>query len=334
MANQALAQVIRKALAGTPIAVTENVAESVQSSDTQIRSHDMLMQPVGHTGLVLTCPADTPGAEMIIDVAASLCSAIALMKKQPLTPEEAWRKLLVEDLHKDEAEALASEQRIQTDRDRCVMMLSILCAKNDRASTVLRDIIPLQERDVLVDIDHNSTALIKDLGSQSSQDELIEYANALRETVMGETALELTVSIGRRGRSLRDMAESWQEARKAAELGSLFHPNQKVYLWEHMVLERFLGEQSPEMCRLYHSFLFNRRTAMLFNEEMLTTINTFLEKDLNLSDTARQLYIHRNTLVYRLDKVQKVTGLDLRRFDDAMTFKFLLSLKTIDTRNS
>ena len=77
----------------------------------------------------------------------------------------------------------------------------------------------------------------------------------------------------------------------------------------------------------YHSLLFNRRTAKLFNEEMLQTIEMFFRKDLNLSDTARQLFIHRNTLVYRLDKVQRQTGLDLRHFDDAVTFKILYKLK-------
>lgn len=77
----------------------------------------------------------------------------------------------------------------------------------------------------------------------------------------------------------------------------------------------------------YHALLFNRKTAKLFNEEMLQTIEMFFRKDLNLSDTARQLYIHRNTLVYRLDKVQRLTGLDLRRFDNAVTFKILYELK-------
>ena len=93
-----------------------------------------------------------------------------------------------------------------------------------------------------------------------------------------------------------------------------------------MLLERFLSELSPEMAEHYHSLLFNRSTARLFGEEMLYTIEMFFKKDLNLSDTARQLYIHRNTLVYRLDKVQRQVGLDLRKFEDAVTFKMLLEM--------
>ena len=98
-------------------------------------------------------------------------------------------------------------------------------------------------------------------------------------------------------------------------------------MFSKLVLERFLMELPQEISAYYHSLLFNRKTQRLFNEEMLYTIEMFFKKDLNLSDTARQLYIHRNTLVYRLDKVQRQTGLDLRKFEDAVTFKILMELK-------
>ena len=93
---------------------------------------------------------------------------------------------------------------------------------------------------------------------------------------------------------------------------------------KRLILERFLLELPQDISAYYHSLLFNPSTAKLFNEEMLYTIEMFFKKDLNLSDTARQLYIHRNTLVYRLDKLQKSTGLDLRVFEDAITFKIAL----------
>ena len=88
-------------------------------------------------------------------------------------------------------------------------------------------------------------------------------------------------------------------------------------------------ELPQDISAYYHSLLFNRKNQRLFNEEMLYTIDMFFKKDLNLSDTARQLYIHRNTLVYRLDKVQKQIGLDLRSFEDAVTFKILMELKKV-----
>ena len=96
---------------------------------------------------------------------------------------------------------------------------------------------------------------------------------------------------------------------------------------DSVVVERLLAELTPEQTAAYRGILFNRKTARFFNEETLRTIETFLDADLNLSDTARQLYIHRNTLVYRLEKIKKLTGLDLREFDHAIIFKVALMVK-------
>ena len=132
--------------------------------------------------------------------------------------------------------------------------------------------------------------------------------------------------IGEPRRTLAEIGESYRESRRAVEVGRIFLPDEHIYLYRSLVLERFLMDTPRETGARYHSILFNRKNARLFNEEMLHTIEMFFAKDLNLSDTARQLYIHRNTLVYRLDKVQRQTGLDLRKFDDAVTFKMMLLL--------
>ena len=99
-----------------------------------------------------------------------------------------------------------------------------------------------------------------------------------------------------------------------------------VFVYRKLLIERFLADVPKEMGQRYNAMLFNRKTARLFNDEMIHTIEKFFENSLNLSETARQLYIHRNTLVYRLDKVQRVIGLDLRAFDDAVTFKMMMLL--------
>ena len=135
------------------------------------------------------------------------------------------------------------------------------------------------------------------------------------------------MGIGEEKHTLAQLGESYAEAKRAMEVGSIFHPGESIHMFRRLMLERFLMNVPREESMLYHSLLFNRKTAKLFNEEMLQTIEMFFRKDLNLSDTARQLFIHRNTLVYRLDKVQRQTGLDLRHFDDAVTFKILYELK-------
>ena len=182
---------------------------------------------------------------------------------------------------------------------------------------------------MLIDMDKHSAVLIKDITDDESVEELTQYAQALQETLMGETAHQMIIGVGRGCHMLEELRESYAEARRAIEVGRTFKPEESIYVYSRLILECFLMELPQDISAYYHSLLFNRRNQRLFNEEMLYTIDMFFRKDLNLSDTARQLYIHRNTLVYRLDKVQKQTGLDLRSFSDAVTFKILMELKRV-----
>ena len=176
-------------------------------------------------------------------------------------------------------------------------------------------------------MDKHTVALVKDVTGVEDADELRQFALALQETLLSETALNVTVGIGDMAEHVSDLHASYRQARRAIEIGRLYSPERSIHVYRSMLLERFLSDLSPEMAEHYHGPLFNRSTARLFSEEMLYTIEMFFRKDLNLSDTARQLYIHRNTLVYRLDKVQRQLGLDLRKFDDAVTFKMLLEMR-------
>ena len=155
---------------------------------------------------------------------------------------------------------------------------------------------------------------------------MYQLAEAIEQTLLDEVGKSCVVGIGEPKKTFPEIGESYRESRRAVEVGRIFLTEQHIYVYRSLVLERFLMDIPREMGTRYHSILFNRKTARLFNDEMLHTIEMFFAKDINLSDTARQLYIHRNTLVYRLDKVQRQTGLDLRKFDDAVTFKMMMLL--------
>ena len=193
-------------------------------------------------------------------------------------------------------------------------------------ASVIREVIAVGEGDALVEMDRHALVLIKSMRNIEGYDDLIQLAAAIEQTVMAETGEHPLVSIGECASTLFGLGASYRAAWRALEIGRVYRPNEDVYSYHNLVMERFLSELPPDIGRRYHSLLFNRKTQRLFSEEMLQTIDMFFRKDLNLSDTARQLYIHRNTLVYRLDKVQRQTGLDLRKFDDAVTFKMMMLL--------
>ncbi len=294
-----------------------------------------LYLPVPKTQQLLKTSAEYPSGADVLLLASELISAlVSTADQQTDNSFDVYRRIFRGELNGSELDALAHEHQVPSQMDRCVLLFHIVQTESERAYDLLRDITPLQENDILVDIDRHSVAMIKDLMEDNSQDELLQYAQALQETLMGETAHQMTIGIGRMRHTLEELRESYVEARRAIEVGRMFKPQESIYVFSHLILERFLMELPQDISAYYHSLLFNRRNQRLFNEEMLYTIDMFFKKDLNLSDTARQLYIHRNTLVYRLDKVQKQIGLDLRSFEDAVTFKILMELKKVSGDNS
>lgn len=296
--------------------------------DGQVVQKDgQLYLPMSQPSVVLCCQADYPGAKDLLIMASAWINALDAREAQIETVMDAYRRILRGEVTGAELEAVIKEHHLADDCRRCVLVFHITQSKEVRAYDLLRDTTPTQGKDIMIHVDRHTVAFIKDMTDVEGYDELAELAQAMQETLLGETAHQMIVGIGRTRNTLDELRESYTEARRAVEVGRVFHPDKSIYVFNRLILERFLADQSPETRAYYHGLLFNRKTARLFNEEMLYTIEMFFNKDLNLSDTSRQLYIHRNTLVYRLDKVQRQTGLDLRSFSDAVTFKILMELK-------
>jgi len=292
------------------------------------RSGDLYLRTLDLTPpLALAAPASAPGVEDVLRMADAMIMSILRSGNAVSSTTEVYRRILRQELSGTELSSRALEHQIPQDLLRCVMILQLAQAEKATAYAVLGEVAPLSDGDVLVEMNRHTVALIKDLNGIEGMDELFQFAEAVQETVMEETAQNVMVGIGEPRHTLAQLGESYQEARRAMEVGHVFNPAQSIHMFSRLMLERFLMNVSREEGQYYHNLLFNRKTSKLFNDEMLQTIDMFFRKDLNLSDTARQLFIHRNTLVYRLDKVQRLTGLDLRHFDDAVTFKILYVLK-------
>lgn len=278
-----------------------------------------------HPPVYLVTDAGSAGAEDLLTVADAMLMTMLKSSYSISSLSDVYRRVLRQELSSMEIGSHVSEHQIPVDMKRCVMLFRFENPTKS-AYSLLGELMPLADSDVLVDMHHSSAALIKDMQGVDGLDDLNQYALAVRETVLEETGHGVSVGIGEEKNTLMQLGESYAEAKHALEVGFLFHPDEPIYIYSRLLLERFLMGIPQEDCQHFHSLLFNRRTNKLFNEEMLQTIDMFFRKDLNLSDTARQLFIHRNTLVYRLDKVQRLTGLDLRHFDDAVTFKILNEL--------
>jgi len=308
---------------GEPVVLPASIPQGLNHRAGEMYLRALDITPV----LYLAAPASAPGVEDILCVADAMLMSQLKSSLSVSGLTDVYRRVLRQELTGTDLISRAGEHQIPLDMLRCVMIFQLGQTEKVTAYSVLGELVPLSDGDVLVEMNRHTVALIKDMNGIDGMDDLFQFAEAVQETVMEEAVQNVLVGIGEAKHTLAQLGESYAEARRAMEVGHVFNPSQSIHVFSRLMLERFLMNVSREEGQYYHSLLFNRKTAKLFNEEMLQTIDMFFRKDLNLSDTARQLFIHRNTLVYRLDKVQRLTGLDLRHFDDAVTFKILYVLK-------
>ncbi|MEA5015523.1 MAG: helix-turn-helix domain-containing protein [Candidatus Limiplasma sp.] len=280
-----------------------------------------------YPAMVILCPDAYPGAQDLLVMTDAMVMNLFKSSLSIGGPSDVYRGVLKQELSGTDLITRANENQIALELDRCVLLFQIEQIEKNSAYSILGELIPLTDTDALVEIDRHMVALVKDMENMDGFAELYQFAQAAQETLMEEAVKTAKVGIGEVKHTLAQLGESYLEAKKAMEVGRIFSGEESIHIFRRLMLERFLMNVNREESMHYHSLLFNRKNAKLFNDEMLQTIEMFFRKDLNLSDTARQLFIHRNTLVYRLDKVQRQTGLDLRRFDDAVTFKILYELK-------
>ena len=267
------------------------------------------------------------------DAADSLLMADALLGElMQAYPEAAgadflYRRLLLSDEDPRTLETAVAACGIPWKLRRCVLLMKVDETWRGDLLKSMRDILPAGPTDVIVSVDRSTVAYIVDMSAVDDPSDLMDYASAAQESALSESGCALLIGIGGCASDLMGLRTSFLQAQEALNVGRTFLPRQTLFEYQRLLMPRFLAELPKELAARYHYQLFSAETARLLTDELLETANMFFEKDLNLSDTARQLYIHRNTLTYRLDKIERITGLDLRKFDDAVTFKMLLEMK-------
>jgi len=258
---------------------------------------------------------------------ASLLEVYLKPTNQKMDREGTVRRVLLGQVSDLELQELIKDFKIQPEIPRCIFVIQTETMDASQIYHILQKAFPRSQGDFLVLMDSKTVALIKDISEGMDEEELMQMAEAIEETVINETSLKIRVGIGRSKESLYNIGESYEEALKSIRIGSIYDPEKNVYMYDLLLLERFLYEVPLEISEKYYQSIFHEDLKKILNDEMIATIEKFFENSLNLSETARQLYIHRNTLVYRLDKIQKVLGLDLRNFHDAVTFKIMMMLE-------
>ena len=192
------------------------------------------------------------------------------------------------------------------------------------AVELVKNLFATKMRDYVTEVDEQSIVLIKDVRDVKNEDELQKLADMIVDNMHTEAMVRVRVGYGNQVNNLPDIAKSYQEAKMALEVGKIFYAEKETIAYRYLGIGRLIYQLPMSLCEMFIHEVFGDEIPDIFNEETTTTIQKFFENNLNISETARQLYVHRNTLVYRLERLEKIIGLDIRKFDDAMTFKLAL----------
>ena len=202
---------------------------------------------------------------------------------------------------------------------------------DERLETVPVDVIqglfPDRQNDFVISVGEQDVALIHQMDENASAKDLEAVAQRIEEALRVDGESSVFVGIGTLALHLRDLAKSYKEAQIAIEVGKVFDTERYVINYENLGIGRLIYQLPTTLCEMFLQEVFKKNPIDALDQETLFTIYKFFENNLNVSETARKLFVHRNTLVYRLEKIKKLTGLDLREFDDAITFKVALMVK-------
>jgi len=244
--------------------------------------------------------------------------------KERFDKDNFVKNLLLDNLLLVDIYSRAKKLHIQTDVARVTMIVESGNGKDNNALELTRTYFGNNGKDFVTAVDENNVIVVKCLGDNEGNKEIDKCAKGLMAVLVKEGLKDVRISYGTVVRELKEVSRSYKEAKMALDVGKIFFDERNVVAYSELGIGRLIYQLPIPLCKLFIREIFGGKSPDDFDEETLTTINKFFENSLNVSETSRQLFIHRNTLVYRLDKLQKSTGLDLRVFEDAITFRIAL----------
>lgn len=227
----------------------------------------------------------------------------------------------------------ARELRFNSDVDRVVLLIRVASHSEVSAFDVVQNLFPDKAKDFVININENDIALVKEIRSGIDGRDLEKLACSIVDTLSSEFYTQVSVGIGTVVSSIKELAGSFKEAQIALEVGKVFDTERTIVSYDNLGIARLIYQLPTTLCEMFLREIFKRGSIESLDQETLFTIQKFFENNLNVSETSRKLFLHRNTLVYRLEKIKRLTGLDLRRFDDAIVFKVALMVKKYLTAN-
>lgn len=273
---------------------------------------------------VILAKGDSDDVYMVGKLAAFQIQNLLVAYKERYDKDNFIKNLLLDNLLLVDIYNRAKKLHIEAQVKRVVFLVETKHEKDANALETVKGLYANKTTDFITQVDEKNIILVKEVKSGETYEDMERTAKVLVDMLNTEAMTTVHVSYGTMVSEIKDVSRSYKEAKMALDVGKIFYSDRNVIAYSSLGIGRLIYQLPMPLCKMFIKEIFGENTPDEFDEETIATINKFFENSLNVSETSRQLYIHRNTLVYRLDKLQKSTGLDLRVFDDAITFKIAL----------
>lgn len=278
----------------------------------------------GVTEYIICIKGEDEESYRIGKIAAFQIQSLLVAYKERYDKDNFIKNLLLDNLLLVDIYSRAKKLHIENNVRRIVYLIETPIDKDLNIIEIVRSIFPARVKDFVTAVDENNIILVKELREKDTMDDIEKFAKMMSDTLTSESMNKVFVSIGTVVSDLKDVSRSYKEAKMALEVGKIFDSEKYIINFDHLGIGRLIYQLPLPLCKMFVREVLHGLSTDDFDDETLSTVNKFFENNLNVSETSRQLYIHRNTLVYRIDKLQKQIGLDLRNFDDAIIFKITL----------
>ena len=295
-------------------------------ADSQVIGVHHLLKILDEGELLYILDARGAGEDtyMIGKVAVSQLQNLVIAYKERFDRNNFFQNLLLDNMLLVDIYNRAKKLHIEVSIPRAVFLIETGDEKENPASELLNGMFSSQIGDYITAVDESNVILIKSLLPDDDYDALERTASTIVDMMNMEAMMNVRVSYGTIVEELKEVSKSYKEAKMALDVGKIFYEEKKVTAYNKLGIGRLIYQLPINLCRIFIDEIFGANVPDELDEVTLTTINKFFENNLNVSETSRQLFVHRNTLVYRIEKLAKSTGLDIRTFDDALTFKIAL----------
>ena len=273
---------------------------------------------------ILTISGNCPAIEVYGEMGVSQLTNLLFAYKEKMDKNRFVQNLLLDNMLLVDVYNQARKMKIPIEYRRCVFLIEPKMESDNLILETLRGLFATGSGDFVTAVDEHQVILVKAFEPTDGYSEVAQVAKVLTDTLNMEAMVSVRVSYGTIVEELKDVSKSYKEASMALDVGKVFYIEKNILAYNELGIGRLIHQLPVSLCDMFLKEVFEGDIQGLFDDEELTTVFCFFENNLNISETARQLYVHRNTLVYRLEKIQKKTGLDVRRFDDALTFKIAM----------